>query len=180
MKHLISINELLKSTYLKASQQLGDSHKKRGQEMIDWAAKSGEDVKQDRIYPHKFIFESPLENQYYFISDVKFEHNRKDASSSNAKVLSVKIELKSNWGESKSISLHFDDINPEHYRVDPDRYELKYYSGEVFRNKDIPVARKNALHLYRFFNQLWEDEISEEFPDYKVVNFSVNKLYKSS
>lgn len=180
MKHLISINELLKSTYLRASRELGDSHKSRGQEMINWAAKSGEDDKQDRIYPHKFVFESPLENQYYFITDAEFEHVRKDASSSRAKVLSVKIELKSNWGESKSISLHFEDINPEDYRVDSDRYELRYYSGEVFRNKDIPVARKNALHLYRFFNQMWEDDICKEFPNYKVVNFSVNRLYKSA
>lgn len=171
MKHLQSIDELLKSTYLSASRGLDRHHSKRSKEMKSYAAEKGEDVKVERIYPYKFILEK-LPNEYFFITSVSHEELDKD------KKLKISVNLQSNWGQNESLNLYFTNYNPARYRVEECyfRFESDY---PIFTNSDVVVARKNANHLLKFFKQYWEDELSKDYPDYTIKNLTVNNLYKS-
>ena len=173
MKHLMKINELFKSTYLSASKELGSRHQPRVDKLISWAGKRGEDNKQERVYSHRFIFDGSYENEYFFITSI--------SHSIDKRVLSVSFGMKSNWDRDKRIYLNFDILNPGTHRVE-ESY-LRLASSDIFENKDVVAGRKNANHLLRCFNEYWRDELSgedQEFEDYTIKGFSVNRLYKTN
>ena len=172
MKHIKTINELLKSTYLSAAQQLRNKHGKRSKELIDWAAKSGQDVTQDRIYPHRFLFDGSFEGEYYFITSYSSKVDTQTPSST-LKVLYFNINMSSNWGSKEDFTLIF--------RILEVSKKLEfYYKSDSFENKDSKIGRQNANHIMKFFKECWEDDLSQgDYQGFEVTGLSANKLYKS-
>ena len=186
MKHLKTINELFKSTYISAADKLNrmDRHTGRAEELIKHAAKMGEDTPHERVWPFRFIFPDSLENEFYSIQSVK--ESRNDYNSF------VQINFKSNYGKDKKMELHF-YVYVSHYfkqqnpqfqgswtsQDDDCKYELNVKSDTGFKHPDNRIARKNALELYKFFLEYWEDELSEEYPDFILEDFTVNNLYRT-
>ena len=77
MDHIKTFNELLKSTYLSASNKLRSNHSKRASDLIDHALKHGKDVtSHDRIYPHRFLYDRTHEGEYFFITGYSKEEVR--------------------------------------------------------------------------------------------------------
>lgn len=169
MKHIKTINELLKSTYLSAARQLGNKHGKRSKELIDWAAKSGQDVTQDRIYPHRFLFDGSFEGEYYFITSYSLIS---ETETSN-KFLRFNIHMNSNWGSKEDFTLIF--------RILEVSKKLEfYYKSDSFENKDSKIGRQNANHIMKFFKECWEDDLSQgDYNGFEIKGLSVNRLYKS-
>lgn len=165
MKHLITLNELLKSTYLSAADKLYVDHEGRSKNLIAHASKSGTDLKQDRIYPHKFIFDGGLENEYFFIT----EYSYSEETLRQMNYLDFEVDLKSNWGNLKKFTMSFRIMGTN----------LGFQGQTKFTNKNAKIARSNANHMLRFFKECWEDEISVEYPDYEISGLSANALYKS-
>ena len=175
MDHIKTFNELLKSTYLSASNKLRSNHSKRASDLIDHALKHGKDVtSHDRIYPHRFLYDRTHEGEYFFITG----YSKEEVREKNTRFLIFKPNLISNWGNKKEFRLIFQVYRLQDYRIDDPYLELDYRS-EKFENDDSMTARKNANHMIRFFKECWEDDISEEYPDFIIKQLSVNKLYKS-
>ena len=170
MKHIKTINELFKSTYLSAARQLGNKHGKRSKELIDWGAKSGQDVPQDRIYPHRFLFSGSLEGEYYSITSYS---SKVDTPSSTLKLLYFNIHMDSNWGSKEDFTLIF--------RILEESKKLQfYYKSDFFENTDSKIGRQNANQILKFFKECWEDDLSQgDYKGFEVTELSVNKLYKS-
>lgn len=174
MRHIKTINELLKSTYLSASKSLHPSHPKRAKALIDYAIEQGEDVtSHDRIYPHRFLFDN-YPNEYFFITD----YNYKQTQESGSYYLWVSVEMISNWGNDKKFTLAFQIFSLEKYKIDVPYLRLRMVSDR-FTNSDAVVARKNANHMIKFFKECWEDNIRVDYPNYIIKDLSVNNLYKS-
>ena len=172
MKHIKTINELFKSTYLSAARQLGNKHGKRSKELIDWGAKSGQDVTQDRIYPHRFLFSGSFEGEYYSITSYSSKVDTKSPSST-LKLLYFNINMDSNWGNKEDFTLIF--------RILQESKKLQfYYKSDSFENMDSKIGRQNANHIMKFFKECWEDDLSQgDYKGFEVTELSVNKLYKS-
>ena len=187
MKHLKTINELFKSTYISASDKLNrmNRHTGRAEELIKHAAEMGEDTPHERVWPFRFIFPNSLENEFYSIQSVKESRNDYDSF--------VQINFKSNYGKDKKMELHF-HVYVSHYfkqqnpqfqgswtsQDDDCKYELNVKSDTGFKHPDNRIARKNALELYKFFLEYWEDELSEEYNEFTLDNFTGNKLYQEA
>lgn len=187
MKHLKSINELFKSTYLSAADKLKmqDRHKGRAEELIKHAAEIGQDTPHERIWPFRFIFPGSLENEFYSIQSV--EEQKADWQTN------IYINFKSNYGNNKRMELNFNlyapviakQRNPEQLRHhlgssdDNFHFKLATKTDTGFTHPDSRIARKNALELRNFFLEYWEDELSEKYPNYILSNFTVNNLYRS-
>lgn len=86
--------------------------------------------------------------------------------------------MTSNWGNTKEFKLIF-----QVYRIDRYRIEIPYlrlsYKSDRFEHVDNMVARKNANHIIRFFNECWEDDIKKDYPDFIIKDLSVNGIYIS-
>ena len=186
MKHLKTINELFKSTYISAADKLKskDRHTGRAEELIKHAAKMGEDTPHERVWPFRFIFPDSLENEFYSIQSVK--ESRNDYNSF------VQINFKSNYGKDKKMELHFYVYVPSGFsRQNPQfqgtmtsqdddcKYRLNVKSDTGFKHPDNRIARKNALEFYKFFLEYWEDELSEKYPNFILEDFTVNNLYRT-
>jgi hypothetical protein len=168
VKHIKTINELLKSTYLSAARELGHKHGKRSKELIDWAAKGGQDVTQDRIYPHRFLFDGSFKDEYYFITS----YSLKIETETLRKLLRFNIHMNSNWGNKKDFTLVFKILTT-------DRLDF-YYKSDIFENKDSKIGRQNANQILKFFKECWEDDLSQgDYNGFEIKGLSVNKLYKS-
>jgi hypothetical protein len=179
MKHLKTINELLKSTYLSAANKLKYSHGKRSKEIIDWASKKGTNKTFDRIYPYQFIFDNSQEGEYYSI--VSYDYKQvNEGNRMTMWYLHFNIHMKSNWGNDKSLTLRFRIISTDTHRVDSNSLDFSISSSDKLENKDPKVARKNALYLIRFFKECWEDDLSkDDYKNYEIKNLNINSLYKS-
>jgi hypothetical protein len=178
MKHIKTLNELLKSTYLSAARGLGQTHGKRSKELIDWATKSGQDVEQDRIYPHRFLFDESFENEYYFITG--YSSSVESSGSSGERFLKFNIHMNSNWDKKTDFTLIFKILTTEKYRIDKNRLDFYPHRSTSFNNEDSKIARQNANHLLKFFKECWEDDLSKvDYKGFEIKGLSVNKLYKS-
>lgn len=175
MKHLKTINELLKSTYKDAASKLGHYHKKSADDLIKWASEKGQDVTQERIYPHRFIFDSGYENEYFFIVEAKHEEIKEDPRVST--IVRIRVKLKSNWNEEKFFDIKFRKFTIDKYNIPKSR--LVYYETQRFENKDPKVARQNANHMLKFIHEYIEDELSLDYPDYEIKRVNVHDLYRS-
>ena len=134
----------------------------------------GSDSVVDRIYPHRFLFDGSLENEYYYIVDCKISEYM-----DLYKYLNFVIFLESNWGNGKRLYMKFQIKDEYYWGAD----ELSFHSFEKFNNTDVKIARSNANHLFRFTKETWEDRDGEEFEPYRnheMVGLSINKLYESS
>ena len=179
MKHLKTINELFKSTYLSAANKLKYGHGKRSRDIIDWASKSGTNVTFDRIYPHQFIFDDSQEGEYYSI--VSYDYKQvNEGNRTNMWYLHFNIHMKSNWGNEQSLTLRFRIISTDTHHVDSNRLEFEVSHHDKLESKDPMVARTNARHLIRFFKECWEDDLGKgDYKNYEIKNLNINKLYKS-
>jgi len=175
MKHIKTINELLKSTYLSAARELSNKHGKRSKELIDWAAKGGQDVTQDRIYPHRFLFDGSFKDEYYFITSYSLVIGTETSN----KFLRFNIHMDSNWGNKEVFTLVFKILTTDRYNIDKNRLEF-YFKSHSFENKDSKIGRQNANQILKFFKECWEDDLSQgDYNGFEIKGLSVNKLYKS-
>ena len=183
MKHLKTINELFKSTYLSASNKIKRRHKSRAEELIKHAAKMGEDTPHERVWPFRFIFPNSLENEFYSIQSVKLRDS--------GYFCLVTANFVSNYGNKKEMVLRFDLIVPEFVKKSIHMYKscetsndgnfyFRYDLSEGFIHEDTKIARKNALEFYKFFLEYWEDELSEDYNEFTLDNFTVNNLYQEA
>lgn len=177
MKYIRTINELYKSTYDSAARQLGYDHKEKQKRMISHAAQYGEDVKHDRIYPHRFTFgENSRPNEYFFIVDYDKDNSVKiDKRVENGR-FGFDVKLMSNWGHEKKFSVCFhihsrsrDKIVITSYQ---DRYQKFFYETKKpvnpFSNETEKIAETNARHMVKFIKEVIED-YKEDFIDL-IVN----------
>jgi hypothetical protein len=179
MKYLKNINELLRSTYLSAANKLEHDHVERSKELINWASENGENLTFDKIYYHQFIFNGSNEGEYYSIVNYDYKEVN-ESNRSTTLYLYFNIHMKSNWGNTKEITLRFKIILKNTYAVDSNKLRLEINRNDMIRNSDPKVARKNALHIFRFFNECWEDDLSKnDYKGYELQDLSVNRLYKS-
>jgi hypothetical protein len=88
--------------------------------------------------------------------------------------------MKSNWGNDKSLTLRFRIISTDTHQVDSNRLEFEVSYNDKLESKDPMMARKNALHLIRFFKECWEDDLSkDDYKNYEIKDLNINSLYKS-
>lgn len=127
---------------------------------------------QERIYPHRFIFDNSYENEFFSIVDAKHEEEI-----SKRPKLKITIFMKSNWDESKKIEVVFDNYHKGYYRVENEYFKIDLTETYRFENKDPKIARKNANHLLRFIKEYIEDELK----DFKEREWKINvhDFYKS-
>lgn len=66
MRHIKSISELFKSTYISAAKKSYNNynHYKRGDELIKHGEYRGENKPVDRIFPHRFIFDNIKDHDF--------------------------------------------------------------------------------------------------------------------
>ena len=185
MKHLKTINELFKSTYLSASNKIKRRHKSRAEELIKHAAKMGKDTPHERVWPFRFIFPNSLENEFYSIQSVE--------KRMAGHFCLITTHFVSNYGNKKEMGHRFDFYVPKFVKspLSPvnqmyrnceiskdENFYFRYDPGDGFTHDDKKIARKNALEFYKFFLEYWEDELSEEYPNFILDNFTVNNLYQ--
>jgi hypothetical protein len=182
MKHLKTINELFKSTYLSASNKIRSRHKSRAEELIKHAAKMGKDTPHERVWPFRFIFPNSLENEFYSIQSVE--------QIDRGNFCLINTHFVSNYGNKKEMTKRFDLYVPKSAKSihmyknceisKDENFYFRYHPGEGFIHKDTKIARKNALEFYKFFLEYWEDELSEEYNEFTLDNFTVNNLYQEA
>jgi hypothetical protein len=182
MKYLKTLNELFKSTYLSASDKIKSRHKSRAEKLIKHAAEMGKDTPHERLWPFRFIFPESLENEFYSIQSVE-EDGRNHFSL-------VIINFVSNYGKSRRMVHRFDFYVPKPAKEYPlyrncdtskdENFYFSYVPSDGFVHEVPKIARKNALELYNFFLEYWEDELSEKYDDFILDNFTVNNLYREA
>ena len=180
MKHLKTINELFKSTYLSASNKIKRRHKSRAEELIKHAAKMGKDTPHERVWPFRFIFPDSLENEFYSIKSVE--------QIDRGNFCLITTHFVSNYGSKKQMVHRFDLVVPKSMKgnqmyknceiSNDENFYFRYEPGDAFTHEDTKIARKNALEFYKFFLEYWEDELSEEYDEFTLDNFTVNNLYQ--
>lgn len=181
MIHLKTINELFKSTYLSAANKIRSRHKSRAEELIKQAAEMGQDTPHERVWPFRFIFPDSLENEFYSIKSVE--------QIDRGGFCLVSTNFVSNYGNKKQMVHRFDLVVPKsmkgnqmykkYYVSNDENFYFRYEPGEAFMHDDKKIARKNALEFYKFFLEYWEDELSEEYDEFTLEDFTVNNLYRT-
>jgi hypothetical protein len=196
MKHLVPFNELRKSTYRKVASNSGSSHRRRGENILQYAHEKGENEVVNKIWPDKFYMDNDktYQDEYWSISD---ESNIRWISADST--LCFDISMISNWGRKKYLKVYFyvtgwtsrgSGLPPEQQKYTIDYRKLTWGSSE-FRFTD----RKEALSIWRFIKDFFDnpEEYQELYHGFKaepyqyelnykwerVKNFAVNKMWKS-
>lgn len=176
MKHLRSISELYKSTYLSASDKLKrKSHPTRAKDIKDWAEEVGQSefskVDVDRIYPHAFIFtnhkkvrESYLKDyllgKFYIIDANKSTKFRSEFDA-------ITVTMMNDWGQMATIDIVWmrDGGQFRSMRLECPGDEINSFEFD---------RRVDARHFLKFIKEWIEDNPELEFEDLEV---SINDLY---
>lgn len=180
MKYIRTISELYKSTYDSAARKLGHEHKEKQKRMISHAAQYGEDVKHDRIYPHRFTFgeSNSRPNEYFFIVDYDNDKSVKLDKKVESGRFGFDVKLMSNWGNQKIFSARFYVHSRSDDKIvissDQDRYQKFFYETKKpvnpFSNETEKIAETNARHMVKFIKEVIED-YKEDFRDILVNSY---------
>jgi len=180
MKHIKTINELLKSTYKSASDKLKTLHPSRSEELMKHADTSGgsefSKFNKDRDFPYPFEFKNVdlqdvkehLLGKFY-ITDGEQRYGLRPGYSS------VIIHMLNDWGQNVAIQLTHDGDN---------YMNLKIFFGNVVNN-ELPQYhrdflfdnRKDALAFKKYLKEKYDNDELEFMKD--PLEFSINKFYST-
>lgn len=196
MKHLKSINELLKSTLVSAARKAKSNyeHPERSKALLNWAEERGENVPVDRIFPHPFTFDwiypkstnsyfkqfvSPINPgsnpPYFYITNWEFIEDRL-TDRNNFYEVRFKITFKSNWGETV-----FLEINLNTNTLAPFKAWLKAGSESIYI-KFSSKRRRDAVQFKKFLLEDLTPEFLEDIENYfsSCSSFIRNKFERES
>ena len=184
MKHIISFNELKKSTLRKTANELELLHKKRSDVLLKWAHLNGENEQVDRIWPERFHMDNDSRyiDEYYSIIDC----DTLIFKEGNYSIIRyIELKMISNWGREGYIELSF-------HQRDTETSPKIIFRKMTWREYDYKFrTRKEALGMYRFIKDYFENQeeylIKCKLDNYKldanwdmVKGFTVNKLWESN
>ncbi len=196
MKHLKSINELLKSTLVSAARKAKSNyeHPERSKALLNWAEERGENVPVDRIFPHPFTFDwiypkstnsyfkqfvSPINPgsnpPYFYITNWEFIEDRL-TDRNNFYEVRFKITFKSNWGETV-----FLEVSLNTNTLAPFKAWLKAASESIYI-KFSSKRRKDAVQFKKFLLEDLTPEFLEDIENYfsSCSSFIKNKFERES
>ena len=173
MKHLKSINELLKSTLVSASAKASEyGQRVKSDKFLKHADEKGENVPVDRIFPHAFTFDYVTDSSfryyvkpytdgsnppYFYITDWKM---KSDSISNNRKNYNVHFDVifKSNYGKTLILDCVLSDNNTF-------RSWLNNGSSNTYF-KFSSNNRKDAVQFKKFLLEELTPEFLEDIEDY--------------
>lgn len=179
MKHLLKINELFKSTYKSAADQLRSGHPTRSKNIMGHAEEKGEsDLKGDHIerqWPHKFTFNNePLQDikeellgSFVIISSEKETGLREGYEG-------VHIDMMNDWGQKVRLIISWGLNNFFKFKI-----YYRFDSGNYTKERDFKFNnRKDALQLRRYLIEFYDDNELKIRKDPR--DLSINSLYTTN
>ena len=201
MKHILSINELYKSTYISAANKMGGRHGSRKSDLIKHADLKGINEPIDREFHHRFIFDKidfpsdfyygvhpkgfskeelkkmgPFAPNppYFFISNFKYETDGLYNSSSYSEKkwqLVLRIDFKSNYGDVINILCYFNLNKEVAIHVSKPNNPSESSRRIYFSNRKDAVMFKKFL-VNEVIPELETQKIIANSSEYLLNNFS--------
>jgi len=176
MKHLVKINELFKSTYKSAADQLKYGHQTRSKNIMGHAEEKGEsDLKKDHIerqWPHKFTFNNePLQDikQELLGSFVIISSEKKTGLREGYE--GVHIDMMNDWGQKVRLSIGWGLDGFFKFQIYYHFDSGKYIQERAFKFNN----RKDALQLRRYLIEVYDADELKIRKDPR--DLSINSLY---
>ena len=183
MKHLKTINELNKKTYISAANKLKQDHPDRAEELRNWAIVAGIPEDNERICPNRYNFQhreinkkDVMPDEYFSLVDIKNEdiNYRND----NKSVVKFGVDFKSNYGTKVKLVISLDDTGDITNFYSSSGYESNYQ----FKFRSRKDARAFKKFLYEYVEDCINDgdEYFEECEADLIKNIRLNSLYTTA